>query len=69
MAAFGTLSDTKYIEMSPLPSTNWIGYVTYFSGMVDEAKRVIKAGGLQDPMIQKHLRESRSNANQKNFGD
>jgi hypothetical protein len=52
------------VEEFPLRALSWAGYLQFFTGRVEEAKRVVKAGGLQDPTIAEHLRASRLHAAQ-----
>jgi hypothetical protein len=59
MSDFGKTEEIDNSEMTILPSRTWPNYVNLLSGLVEEAKRVIKGGGLQEPSIAKHLMNSR----------
>lgn len=59
MAAFGNIDDLKSQEPTPLPALSWAGYMQHLASGVDQVKRVVKGGGLQDPTIAEHLRASR----------
>jgi hypothetical protein len=59
MANFGRSIEKPQRELTPLATLSWVSYMHMLSGMTDEAKRVIKAGGLQDPAIIENLKASR----------
>jgi hypothetical protein len=47
-------------EPKVLAAKSWGAYVNQFSGMVDEARRVMKGGGLSAPGVAENLLLSRS---------
>jgi hypothetical protein len=63
MNQLGNAANSREQQITALPARTWASFVNNFSGMVDETRRVIKSGGLQQPGVAEHLQASRiSNA-------
>ena len=55
-----TLSLTDLETNKQLPAFNWSGYVDMVCDSIEQARHVMKSGGLSQPEVAKQLQSSRS---------